>query len=136
MKIRISLRSSARFFSATLLIGMFVLSAFAQQGTSIVRGTVKDPQGNLVAGATVKLVSAATGAVRTVQSNGDGVFSFETVQPGDYRVEVEAQGFKKGVVTAVHALVASPTSVDVQLEVGNITGRQHHGVSDCFSRFG
>ena len=120
MKIRISLRSSARFFSATLLIGMFVLSAFAQQGTSIVRGTVKDPQGNLVAGATVKLISAATGAARTVQSTGDGVFSFETVQPGDYRVEVEAQGFKKGVVTDLHALVASPTSVDVQLEVGNI----------------
>lgn len=120
MKIRISLRSSARFFSAALLIGVFVLSALAQQGTSTVRGTVKDPQGNLVAGATVKLVSIGTSAVRTAQSTGDGGFSFEAVQVGDYRVEVEAQGFKKGVVTDVHALVSSPTSVDVVLEIGNI----------------
>jgi len=121
MKRRISLRSAARFLSATLLIGLFSLCAFAQQGTSTVRGTVKDPQGNVVAGATVKLISLAKGGERTATSSSDGVFSFEAVQVGDYRVEVEAQGFKKGVVTDVHALVSSPTSVDVQLEIGNIS---------------
>ena len=120
MKTRISLRSAARFLSATLLIGLFSLCAFAQQGTSTVRGTVKDPQGNVVAGATVKLISMAKGAERTATTSSEGVFSFEAVQVGDYRVEVEAQGFKKGVVTDVHALVSSPTSVDVQLEIGNI----------------
>ncbi|HEX6285431.1 MAG TPA: carboxypeptidase-like regulatory domain-containing protein, partial [Pyrinomonadaceae bacterium] len=120
MKTRISLRSAARFLSATLLIGLFVLSAFAQQGTSAVRGTVKDPQGNVVANATVKLINMATNAERTRQTSADGVFSFEAVQVGDYRVEVEATGFKKGVVTDVHALVSTPTSVDVQLEIGSI----------------
>ena len=120
MKTRFSLRSAARFLSATFLIGLFVLSAFAQQGTSTVRGTVKDPQGNNVANATVKLINLATNAERTTQSSGEGVYSFESVQVGDYKVEVEAAGFKKGVVTDIHALVATPTSVDVQLEVGNI----------------
>jgi len=120
MKRRISLRSAARFLSATLLIGLISLCAFAQQGTSTVRGTVKDPQGNVVAGATVKLISLAKGAERTATTSSDGGFSFEAVQVGDYRVEVEAQGFKKGVITDVHALVSSPTSVDVQLEIGSI----------------
>jgi hypothetical protein len=120
MKIRISLRSAARFLSATFLIGLFVLSAAAQQGTSTVRGTVKDPQGNVVANATVKLINMRTNAERTAQTSDEGVFSFEAVQVGDYRVEVEAAGFKKGVVTDIHALVASPTPVDVQLEIGSL----------------
>lgn len=120
MKIRISLRSAARSLSATLLIGLFALSAFAQQGTSMVRGTVRDPQGNVVPNATVKLINVQTNAARTGQTSEAGVYSFEAVQVGDYKVEVEAPGFKKGVVTDIHALVATPTSVDVQLEVGNI----------------
>ncbi|HSK64300.1 MAG TPA: carboxypeptidase-like regulatory domain-containing protein, partial [Pyrinomonadaceae bacterium] len=120
MKTRISLRSAARFLSATLLIGLFVLSASAQTGTSTVRGTVKDPQGNHVPGATVRLISPATGSVRTATSSGDGVFTFEAVQVGNYHVEVEAQGFKKGIVTDVRALVSTPTSVEVVLEIGNI----------------
>ena len=68
MKTRISLRSAARFLSATFLIGLFVLSASAQQGTSTVRGTVKDPQGNVVANAAVKLINMATNAERTAQT--------------------------------------------------------------------
>lgn len=120
MKPRIFLRSAARFISATLLIGLFIVSAFAQQGTSTVRGTVKDPQGNVVAGASVKLFNLATNAERNTTTSSEGVFSFEAVQVGDYRIEVEAPNFKKGVVTDVHALVATPTSVDVQLEIGNI----------------
>jgi hypothetical protein len=120
MKTRRLLRSATRFASALLIIGLCTLTVFAQQGTSIVRGTVKDPQGNLVAGAAVKLISLANNSVRTASTSGDGGFSFEAVQVGDYKVEVEAAGFKKGVVTDVHAIVSSPTSVDVTLEVGNI----------------
>jgi hypothetical protein len=100
---------------------LFSLCTFAQQGTSTVRGIVKDLQSNVVAGATVKLISAAKGSERTATTSSDGGFSFEAVQVGDYRVEVEAQGFKKAVVTDVHALVSSPTSVDIVLDVGNIS---------------
>ena len=120
MKTRFFMRSATRFASALLLIGLCALAVFAQQGTSIVRGTVKDPQGNVVSGATVKLTSASTNATRTSTTSGDGLFSFEAVQVGDYKVEVEAPGFKKGVVTDVHALVSSPTSVEVLLEIGTL----------------
>ena len=120
MNTRNSLRSAARFLSATLLVGLLALTAFAQGGTSIVRGTVKDPQGNLVAGANVKLISAATNATRDTTTSEEGLFSFEAVQVGDYRLEVEAPGFKKSVVTDIHALIASPVTLDVKMELGNI----------------
>ena len=120
MNTRNSLRSAALILSATLLVGLLALTAFAQGGTSTVRGTVKDPQGNLVAGANVKLISVNTNATRDTTTSEEGSFSFEAVQVGDYRLEVEAPGFKKSVVTDIHALIASPVTLNVQMELGNI----------------
>jgi len=106
---------------ALLVIALGSLSVFGQASTSTVRGVVRDPQGNVVPGAVVKLINPATNTVRSTTSTGDGVFTFEQVQVGDYRLEVEAKGFKKGVVTDVHALISKVTPVDVQLEVGNVS---------------
>jgi len=86
-----------------------------------VRGTVRDPQGNVVAGATVTLTNIGTTTSRTATSTDAGTFAFEQVPPGDYKLEIEAKGFKKALVTDVHAAVAAPTAVDVSLEVGNVT---------------
>ena len=121
MNTRNSLRSAARLLSATLLVGLLALTAFAQGGTSIVRGTVKDPQGNLVAGANVKLINVATNVTRDTTTSDEGLFSFEAVKVGDYRLEVEAPNFKKAVVTDIHALIASPVTVPVTLEIGAVT---------------
>jgi hypothetical protein len=93
----------------------------AQQSTSTVRGTVKDPQGNVVTGANVLLTNMGTANVRTATTTENGVFNFEQVPVGDYKVEVEATGFKKAQVTGVHAGVAAPSAVDVQLELGNVS---------------
>src|SRR5712692_1412941 len=87
--------------SALLVILLFSSVAFAQAGTATVRGTVTDPQGNVVSGATVTLINPATTASRTAATSDSGVYSFELVSPGDYRVEVEARGFKKAVITNV-----------------------------------
>src|SRR5207244_8207978 len=92
-----------------------------QAGTSTVRGTVTDPQGNVVAGATVTLTNVGTTASRTSTTNDVGVYSFEFVRPSDYRIEVQATGFKKAVVNDIHALVSQPTSADVKLEIGNVS---------------
>jgi Carboxypeptidase regulatory-like domain len=121
MNIRIFLRSAARFLSATVLVGLFALTAFAQAGTSTVGGIVTDPQGNVVAGASVTLTNVGTNTSRTTTSNDVGKYSFEFVQPGDYRVEVEAKGFKKSVLNDVHALVAQSTTADVKLELGQVS---------------
>jgi hypothetical protein len=121
MKRKGLLRSAAHLGVAFSLLVLFAFSAVAQQGTSTIRGSVKDPRGNVVAGATVKLISATTGASRQTTTTGDGLFSFDAVVVGDYKIEVEAAGFKKGVVTDVHALVSSPSQVEVLLEIGALS---------------
>ncbi len=111
----------ALVFGVCFVLVMTIVTAWGQAGTSTVRGVVKDPQGNVVAGATVSLTNSATNFSRTSTSTTDGVFSFEQIPVGDYRMEVTATGFKKAIVTTVHALVSRVTPVDVALEVGNVS---------------
>src|SRR4051812_4291278 len=95
-------------------------SVFAQTGTSSIRGTVLDSQGNAVAGATVTLVGAEKNINRTQVSNDEGTYLFTAVPPGKYQIDAQAQGFKKVTVNDVRALVDTPTTIDLKLEVGNI----------------
>src|SRR6266513_518947 len=113
-------RSLSLSFGVLFLMSFACFTAFGQAGTSTVRGTVTDPQGNVVAGATVTLTNLATTASRTTTTADVGVYTFEFVPPGDYKVEVTATGFKKAIVSSVHAVISQPTPVDVKLEVGNV----------------
>src|SRR5687768_6934281 len=115
-------------YSFRLSLGAFVMlmlfcgSAFAQaQGTSSIRGTIKDPQGAVVAGANVILTNPETGFSRTTTSNDSGQFAFEGIQPGVYKVDVEAKGFKKAVRTEVSALVSKPVDLPIDMELGDLT---------------
>ncbi|HKG13221.1 MAG TPA: carboxypeptidase-like regulatory domain-containing protein, partial [Pyrinomonadaceae bacterium] len=117
----ISGRGAMALLCAIVLSMLATTSALAQAGTSSVRGTVTDAQGNVVPGATVTLVDPQTNQSRTQVSSGDGHFVFDLLPPGTYRVEVEATGFKKVVQTDVQALVAKPTDLTVALEVGAVT---------------
>ena len=115
-------RSQSLIVSSILFIACLILPnvAFGQAGTSTVTGIVSDPAGQVVAGASVTLINTGTNASRTTTSNDVGKYSFEFVQPGDYRIEVEAKSFKKSVLNNVHALVAQSTSADVKLELGQV----------------
>jgi len=94
--------------------------AFAQTGSSSLRGIVTDSQGRAVAGANVTLTNQEKNFTRTQTTNDDGLYVFTSVPPGTYRLEVEASGFKKAAVSGVHAQIDTPGNLDVQLEVGNI----------------
>ena len=113
----------SRCFSLTCLclIGLLLVggAAFAQSNTSI-DGIVKDPQDKVVSNATVTLTST-TGAVRTQKTNETGAYHFELLKPGDYRLEVQAQGFRKAIFESVHALIDKPVNLDVSLQVGAST---------------
>jgi hypothetical protein len=121
MKQKRLLKSAAQGLTALFFLAVFSLTVFSQQGTSTIRGTVTDPQGNVVSGATVTLTNLGTKASRTATTSDNGIYGFDFIPVGDYTVEVEVAGFKKGIVTSVHALVAKATSVDVQLEIGNVS---------------
>jgi hypothetical protein len=94
---------------------------FAQTSTSAIKGVIKDPQGSVVAGATVTISNPETNFSRTTNSNDSGQFFFEGIQPGTYKVEVEAKGFKKSALNDVHAYVAKSTDLVVGMELGNVT---------------
>ena len=109
---------AARVVCGALLCLLACAAAHAQSGRSTVRGTVRDQQGGVVPGATVTLTDVAKNFSRTQTTGGEGTYAFAAVPPGDYRVEVEARGFKKATVADVKALVDTPVDVDVQLEAG------------------
>jgi hypothetical protein len=105
-------------FFVTILLA---IAANGQTGTSSVKGTVFDPQGRAVAGATVTIINNEKSFTRNQTTNEEGAFNFSAVPPGTYRIEVEGSGFKKTALETVHALVDKPSEADVHLEIGNVT---------------
>jgi len=108
-------------------LGLFLTSLFlcfsvsAQSGASSIRGTVNDPQGNPIAGASVSLKSESRGLEKTTTSNESGQYTFASIPPDTYTVEVKANGFKTSIVKAVQALVDTPRTEDITLQIGQVT---------------
>jgi hypothetical protein len=107
-------------FSLAVLLGGFSLPVSAQNVGSL-RGTVIDKTGAAVLDATVTVTDLATNSSRTSKTDNTGAFSFSQLNPGTYRVEIEKAGFKKYIEANVTILVATPTSLDVQLELGAVS---------------
>ena len=111
-----AVRSLVAFVLGTLV----AISAFGQAGTSSVTGSVNDAQGQTVVGATVALVNVQQGTRRTAVTDDSGNYTFTAVQPGSYRIEVEASGFNKSVTTPFDALTDRVTTIPVKLSVGDV----------------
>ncbi len=122
MNFRTEFRSRISLFFGVLFLIMLSLNlAIAQTGTSSVRGTVADPQGQVVAGANVTLKSTAKSFTRTQVTGSGGDYVFTSVPPDTYTLEIEAAGFKKTLVPAFEALVDTPKTIDAALEVGQVS---------------
>ena len=120
MKNKNLLRDFVQASSTFVLLLLFAIAAFAQQGTSTVRGTVVDQNNNVVAGAKVTLTNLGTSAKRDATTTDAGVYVFDFIAVGDYKIQVQANGFKTAEVTNIHALIAKSVTVDVALEIGNL----------------
>lgn len=107
--------------TALLVTAFMVATVSAQSGTSGIRGTVKDQQGALIPGATVKLTDPGTGFTRSAVSNDDGSYNFPSIPPGTYTIEVTASNFKKSIVRDIKALVDNSITQDIILELGEVT---------------
>ena len=110
-----------RVLTLLLAVVAWGSSLWSQTGTSTVRGTVTDQSNRVVAGATVTLTNVGTNSVRTTQTSDTGAYVFDFITPAEYRLEVEARGFKTNVVNHVQALIGKPTEANVQLQVGAAT---------------
>jgi len=104
-------------FAISLIVGLVSVGK-AQVTTGTVSGTVTDPNGAVVTGASVQATSLETNSTRTTNSDSDGHFAFTLLPPGRYRVDVAAPGFQNYRVEVV-VNITQTTTVDARL---NLTG--------------
>ena len=91
------------------------------QATTSLSGTVTDPNGAVVVGATVTLTNKATGLTRTTATNERGYYQFTQLPPGTYSLRVEQTGFKTILHPDVELRVTQPATLDAQFtEAGQI----------------
>lgn len=117
-------RVGKSFFSvfAAFCILAAVSSVFAQT-TGNLQGIVRDPNGAVVAGATVKVTNVETGQVRETTTNENGLYRVVNLNPGqNYQVEVSSTGFSNRIIENVVVRLATENSVDVELGVSGATG--------------
>ncbi len=102
---------------------LFVFASLlaAQEVTGSISGTVSDPSGSAIAGATIKLVSEQTAAARTGTTTADGNFIFTAVSPGKYTVIAEHPGFKRFQKQHIELAPGDNLAVgSLPLEVGTV----------------
>src|SRR5690349_421767 len=97
--------------------------ATAQVTTGSIAGTVKDPQGGVIPGATVTLISETRGTqLSDVFTNENGDFTFPNVSPDRYTLQITMEGFKTLKRTGVVISAGDRTSIGtLTIEVGGLT---------------
>jgi len=86
--------------------------------TGALTGTVKDPSGAVIPNATVTLTSIDTGQARTATTGADGTYKFNLLPPGNYKLRIEAAGFKPVEVPSATVNVTETEVLDRNLDVG------------------
>ncbi len=114
---------SWKLLVSTLLLGLVLIPGlYAQTITGSILGTVADPSGLAISGASVTLTQANTGVSRSAQSSATGDFAFNAIDPGVYNLSVEFKGFKKTQRTSINLTANERLSVGtIALEVGSMT---------------
>ncbi|MGH9914801.1 MAG: carboxypeptidase regulatory-like domain-containing protein, partial [Pyrinomonadaceae bacterium] len=113
-------RNATHLFLLISLLLAATSVAFAQGTASRVTGTVLDPQGAVVSGASIILTNDGTQVSFNTTTNESGTYVFDSVQIGVYTVTVEAQGFKKFVSAGNKVNINQPATVNVTLEIGQM----------------
>jgi len=102
-----------------LMLLALAMPAHGQSNYAVVTGTVRDAQQLPVAGATIELTAASTGAVRRMTTNPQGLFEAPALLPDDYELQVSAQGF---AITkqSLRLEVGQRLAINIALKVGSV----------------
>jgi len=109
-----------RLFTLTSL-WLFVSSigpAWAQSDRGTITGTVTDPSGAVISGASVTASNTATGFRTTTVTSASGNYTIPLLPVGIYDVTVEASGFKKYVQPGITVDLGQTVSLDIRMQVG------------------
>ena len=111
-----------RFVSVLCLVALCAFMGFntiAQTTTGNLIGTVLDPDGKAVVGATITVTDSATNqSLPPVKSGENGGFAVNNLPPGHYRVRVEMANFKTTVNNDVEIITSRTYELPVKLEIG------------------
>jgi hypothetical protein len=105
-----------RLLGFVVLVLVSVGASFAQS-TATLAGTVTDPTGAVVPGASVKVRSLSTNVLRETVSDSTGGYVVPSLQPGDYEIRTTAAGFGTSVIKSVTLLVDQSVTANVKLNV-------------------
>lgn len=109
---------------ALTLSALLLAPAFPQAITGSISGSVLDTSGSAVAGAAARLVNIATHVERRAVTNDAGDFVFSGVDPGEYRLDVQAAGFKTFERTGITLTASERLSAGaLRLELGAVEER-------------
>ena len=111
----------SRHFPCLLFLLLPGGTLVGQTVTGTILGSVLDPSGGRVSGATVRVTNVLTGETRAGSTDVQGDFLFPILPVGQYRLEVEMAGFKKFVREGISLSVNQNARVDVVLEVGAVS---------------
>jgi len=116
-KMRVWLTAIA-VFAVALSIAFLAVPVRAQLAGANLSGVVSDESGAAVAGATVTIRNTATGDVREVRTNTDGIYAAPNLAPGTYDVAVTAPGFGQMTQKGLALNVGGEQSLDFKIKIG------------------
>src|ERR1700674_2446053 len=114
----------SRFISLVVVVITFAVGcSVAQLFPGRITGTVRDAQGAVIPGATVKLSNPTTGLERTVTTDDTGNFNFPELAIGTFRLTITKQGFGTSVVTDITTSQGVVNTINPVLAVGSVSSR-------------
>jgi hypothetical protein len=114
-----SLAAIAALFAAVLLVLVTPQASLSQGITGSITGTVTDPSGAVVAGATVTVRDVDTNAIRAEKTSDAGTYTVTQLPPGHYSVKIDKAGFKIYDQTGITLAIDQVVPVNAQLAVGS-----------------
>jgi len=106
-----------------LVLHIFTSSLTAQTTTSTIEGTITDPNGAVVAGATVTATGPALAIERKTVTDGDGYYRLTALPAGVYSLTISQRGFATDTYS-VELTLNRVAKFDAQLKVGAEVGAQ------------
>ncbi len=105
----------------TVLACLLALTPLAAQNYGEITGTVADPSGAVIAGATVTITNEATGVARTAETNEAGSYDVPFLNPGVYTITAELDGFRTSRTAGRVIQIGDVAQVNFTLEIGVVT---------------
>jgi len=116
---RISRKTLALVFLFVLAHVLFGTIALAQTDRASLEGTVTDPSGAVISGASVRILATQTSLSQQRASNPNGEYRFPGIANGEYTVSVSNSGFKTKIIADVFLEVGQTRTLDVVLQIGD-----------------